>query len=131
MSLVLAIVCALAGIAAAIAIYVRKVARPVEPQILAEGWKYDQAVSAFMGGPGRKAFDAIAWFDKNVVDGAVEGSGKVIYGSDAHALKPERIAYNLDPVRALAIAPEAKARILGGNALRVYSTILPDTHEPS
>jgi uncharacterized protein len=45
-----------------------------------------------------------------------QGDGKVIYGSDAHALKPERIAYNLEPVRALAIAPEAKARILGGNA---------------
>ncbi len=31
-----------------------------------------------MGGPGRKLFDAIAWFDKNVVDGAVNGAAKVV-----------------------------------------------------
>ena len=29
-----------------------------------------------MGGPGRKAFEAVAWFDKNVVDGAVNGVGR-------------------------------------------------------
>jgi predicted TIM-barrel fold metal-dependent hydrolase len=46
----------------------------------------------------------------------VEGSGKVIYGSDANPLKTERFAYNLEPLRALDIAPAAKARILGGNA---------------
>jgi uncharacterized protein len=57
--------------------------------------------------------DTLRWMA--MVSG-VEGSGKVIYGSDAHAAKPERIAYNLEPLRALAIAPEAKARILGGNA---------------
>ena len=69
----LAIACALIGIGAAVAIYAKKMAKPVEPEILAEGWKYDQTVSAFMGGPGRKAFDAIAWFDQTIVDGAVNG----------------------------------------------------------
>jgi NADH-quinone oxidoreductase subunit L len=77
----LAIACAAIGIAAAIAIYSKKMAKAVEPEILAEGWKYDQAVSAFMGGPGRKAFAAIAWFDKTVVDGAVEGAGKLVGGA--------------------------------------------------
>ena len=54
----LAIACAIAGIAAAVAIYAKKLAEPVEPQILADGWRYDSSISAFMGGPGRKAFDA-------------------------------------------------------------------------
>ena len=33
-----------------------------------------RAITAFMGGPGRKAFDDLAWVDKNVVDGAVNGA---------------------------------------------------------
>ncbi len=78
---VLAIACALIGIGLAVAIYAKKLAKPVEPQILADGWKYDQGVSAFMGGPGRKAFEAIAWFDKNIVDGAVNGVGRLVGGS--------------------------------------------------
>jgi NADH-quinone oxidoreductase subunit L len=77
----LAIACAALGIAGAVAIYSRKMAEPVEPEILAEGWKYDQTVSAFMGGPGRRSFDAIAWFDKHVVDGSVEGVGKLVRGT--------------------------------------------------
>ena len=47
-------------------------------EILADGWRYDPAISAFMGGPGRKAFEAIAWFDKNIVDGAVNGAATTI-----------------------------------------------------
>ncbi len=33
-----------------------------------------------MGGPGRKAFEAMAWFDAKVVDGAVNGAAKVVGG---------------------------------------------------
>ena len=40
-----------------------------------QAWYYDKAVSGFMGGPGREAFEATAWFDANVIDGAVNGSG--------------------------------------------------------
>lgn len=46
----------------------------------------------------------------------VSGDDKVIYGSDAHAGKPERIAYNLEPLLALDIPDDAKARILGDTA---------------
>lgn len=60
--------------------------------------------------------DTLRWMA--MVSGT-EGSGKVLYGSDAHAGKPERIAYNLEPLRDLDIAPDAKARILGGNARRL------------
>ena len=74
----IAIACALIGIAVALAIYAKHVAKPVEPEILANGWYYDRGVSAFMGGPGRKAFEAIAWFDKNVVDGAVNGVARLV-----------------------------------------------------
>lgn len=57
--------------------------------------------------------DTLQWMA--MVSG-VEGSGKVLYGSDANPIKTERIAYNLEPLRALDIAADAKARILGGNA---------------
>ena len=49
--------------------------RPIEPDVLADGWYYDEAVTAFMGGPGATAFEAVAWFDAHVVDGAVNGVG--------------------------------------------------------
>ena len=39
---------------------------------------YDQAVSDFMGGPGRRFFDLVAWFDRTIVDGAVNGTGRVV-----------------------------------------------------
>jgi NADH-quinone oxidoreductase subunit L len=74
----LAIAAALVGIAISLAIYSRKVAKPIEPEILAEGWYYDRTVSALMGGPGRKLFHAIAWFDRTIVDGAVNGAAKVV-----------------------------------------------------
>jgi NADH-quinone oxidoreductase subunit L len=73
----LAIACALVGIAAAVAIYARKLVKPVEPQILADGWRVDSTIAAFMGGPGRRAFEAVAWFDAKVVDGAVNGVAKL------------------------------------------------------
>ena len=31
-----------------------------------------------MGGPGRKAFDALAWFDRTIIDGAVMGAGRTV-----------------------------------------------------
>ena len=33
-----------------------------------------------MGGPGRKVFDWITWFDRTVIDGAVNGAGKLTQG---------------------------------------------------
>jgi NADH-quinone oxidoreductase subunit L len=50
----------------------------IEKPVLAHGWYYDSSIAAFMGGPGRKAFDAIAWFDKHVIDGAVNGVASVV-----------------------------------------------------
>jgi NADH-quinone oxidoreductase subunit L len=72
----LATAAGLLGIAAGAAVYLRKrqdLAARIEQPLLAKGWNYDSSISAFMGGPGRKAFDAVAWFDKHVIDGAVNG----------------------------------------------------------
>jgi NADH-quinone oxidoreductase subunit L len=49
--------------------------RTLEPAVLGNGWYYDIAVTAFMGGPGRMLFVAQSWFDSVVVDGVVNGAG--------------------------------------------------------
>jgi NADH-quinone oxidoreductase subunit L len=78
--LVIAIAVALAGIALGWLVYQRRRIKAVEPEVLAQGWYYDRAVTDFMGGPGREAFEATAWFDANVVDGAVNGTGRTVRG---------------------------------------------------
>ena len=77
---VIATLCAIGGIAAAWKLYFDKRGGtgPDAPAIMAQGWGYDNAVSNFMGGPGSKGFDALADFDGKVIDGAVNGVGKLI-----------------------------------------------------
>ena len=77
---VIATLCAIGGIVAAWKLYFDKRGGtgPDAPAIMAQGWGYDNAVSNFMGGPGSKGFDALADFDGKVVDGAVNGVGKLI-----------------------------------------------------
>ena len=74
----IAIAGAALGILAAAARYLRsaKVSGD-EPSILKNGWYFDNAISAVMGGPGRALFGMIAWFDRNVVDGIVNGVASV------------------------------------------------------
>ena len=79
--LAVAVVVAATGIALSYLVYSKKRVNAVEPTVLEQGWYYDRAVSTFMGGPGRKGFDAISWFDAKVVDGAVNGVGKLVRGS--------------------------------------------------
>jgi len=79
--LVIAAAVAIAGIVAAYLVYEKKRVKAVEPAILENAWNYDKVVSGFMGGPGREVFEATAWFDSNVVDGAVNGSGKTVQGA--------------------------------------------------
>ncbi|HEY8548239.1 MAG TPA: NADH-quinone oxidoreductase subunit L [Acidimicrobiales bacterium] len=68
-----AVVLAVVGIVAARAVYLRRKERVTEPTVLAHGWYYDEAITAFVGGPGEAAFEATAAFDRTVVDGAVNG----------------------------------------------------------
>jgi NADH-quinone oxidoreductase subunit L len=80
---------ALAGIVVAWLVYQRHRVKAVEPTILAHAWYYDEAVTDFMGGPGRAAFEDAAWFDANVVDGAVNGSAKVVRATANEVRKTE------------------------------------------
>ncbi|MDF2731743.1 MAG: nuoL [Desertimonas sp.] len=75
---IIALSVAIAGIIAAYLVYQRRRVRAIEPAILENAWYYDQTVTELMGGPGREAFEAAAWFDANVVDGAVVGSGRAV-----------------------------------------------------
>jgi NADH-quinone oxidoreductase subunit L len=84
---VLAVVGSLVGIAVAYRIYYQRKMEPVEPAIMAQGWKYDTSIAAFMGGPGREAFEATATFDGTVIDGAVNGVATLVRGSGVHLRK--------------------------------------------
>jgi NADH-quinone oxidoreductase subunit L len=77
---VVATLAALGGIVLAARVYLQRRTEPVEPEILAEGWRYDSSISAFMGGPGRAGFQAAADFDRTVVDGAVNGVAALVRG---------------------------------------------------
>ncbi len=72
---IVAVIAGAVGIGFAFAVYVKKRidASTIEAPILAEAWGYDSAVSDFMGGPGRSGFDAVTWFDRRIIDGAVNG----------------------------------------------------------
>ena len=71
---------AIVGIVLGWLAYARRNEPPREPAILAAGWRYDAGVSAFVGGPGRRMFDAVATADAVVVDGAVNGAGRTARG---------------------------------------------------
>ena len=77
-----AIAASLIGIAAGIAVYSKHKAKAYRATVARRrvAVRRDRS-SAFMGGPGRKAFEAIAWFDQTVVDGAVNGSASCRAGS--------------------------------------------------
>jgi NADH-quinone oxidoreductase subunit L len=78
----IATIASLVGLALAVVLFVRRryEDQPVMPVVLLKGWYYDSSIAAFMGGPGRKAFDAIAWFDRTVIDGAVNGVAALVRG---------------------------------------------------
>ncbi len=64
-----------AGIAIAVFIYLLRRVDPakVELRPFAEGWWIDSTFGRIVGGPGRQLFEWVAWFDKNIIDGAVNG----------------------------------------------------------
>jgi NADH-quinone oxidoreductase subunit L len=74
-----AVIVGIIAIAAGFAVYLKRSRaeqKKLEPEILYDGWYYDRTVTNFMGGPGRVAFDWITnWFDRVIIDGAVNGFG--------------------------------------------------------
>jgi NADH-quinone oxidoreductase subunit L len=74
-----ALALAVIGMAAAWLVYDRHRVKAVEPELLAHAWYVDEGVSWFVGHPGRVGFEATAWADKNIVDGAVNGTAAVVH----------------------------------------------------
>ncbi len=76
--LIAAILCALVGIVLAWLIYQKRKLKAVEPNVFAQGWYFDTAISWFMGNPGRKGFEAASAFDATVIDGAATGTSVIV-----------------------------------------------------
>ncbi len=76
--LIVAAVIAIVGISAALAVYAKRVVKPIEPKVLENAWYYDAAASRVVSGPGATAFNAVAWVDANIVDGAVNGVATLV-----------------------------------------------------
>ena len=75
-----AIVAGLTGIWIAVQFYLKKSApaKAVELDIFARAWRYDETITKVAGGPGRRAFNEVARFDRRIVDGAVNGIGSLV-----------------------------------------------------
>ena len=75
-----AIVAGLVGIWIAVQFYLKKTApaKAVELDIFARAWRYDETITKVAGGPGRRAFNEVARFDRRFVDGAVNGVGSLV-----------------------------------------------------
>jgi NADH-quinone oxidoreductase subunit L len=86
---VIAVACAVGGIALGWLVYLKKRIKPFEPTVLARGWYYDAAITWFMGNPGRDVAQGVADFDSNVVDGAVNGVATVVRESATETSKAQ------------------------------------------
>jgi NADH-quinone oxidoreductase subunit L len=75
---VAAVAAGLVGIVVAALLYLRRRTRPEAPAVLARGWYYDDAVTAFVGGPGQAGFEGVAAFDRTVIDGGATGLGGLV-----------------------------------------------------
>jgi len=67
-----------AAIVLAARVYLQHKLEPVEPEVFAHAYYYDETISDFVAGPGEEAFDETADFDKNVIDGAVTGVASLV-----------------------------------------------------
>ena len=77
---IVAIIGSVGGVSAGAAVYIRRRIDParIEHPFLARAWRVDEAVTNFMGGPGRRAFERTTQFDEKVVDGAVNATGTLV-----------------------------------------------------
>ncbi len=87
-----AIAAGLVAIIGAFRVYRRGLVDPakIENRTLANGWYVDETYANFMGGPGRRMFEAMTWFDRTVVDGTVRGiaKGSESIGGSLRVLQP-------------------------------------------
>ena len=87
--LVVAVLIAATGIATAFAVYAKKKAKAIEPRVLEQAWFYDAGAAKLVGGPGRAAFNAVAWADSHIVDGAVNGTAALVRGIASQVRKSQ------------------------------------------
>jgi NADH-quinone oxidoreductase subunit L len=81
-ALVSAAVAVLGAVAAWVLFQRRRTsADDLQPEVLREAWFIDWSYARFTDGPGRWLFDAAAWFDRTVIDGAVNGAGWLVRGA--------------------------------------------------
>ncbi|MPY95384.1 MAG: NADH-quinone oxidoreductase subunit L [Acidimicrobiia bacterium] len=75
----------LLGIAVAVQVYLRGQGNrgAIEQPAFARAWFVDETFARVAAGPGRRFFDACAWFDRNVIDGAVNGLARVVRSTAA------------------------------------------------
>ncbi len=66
---------AAAGIYLAYLVYQRHRLKAVEPPVLAHAWYVDEGVGWVVENPGMESWEDVAWFDHEVIDGAVMGTG--------------------------------------------------------
>jgi NADH-quinone oxidoreductase subunit L len=83
----IAIAVGLIAIASAFAVYLRGGADPetIENPNLGLAVTYDRAIASVAGGPGTEGFERAAWFDKTIVDGAVNGVPTLISATASRA----------------------------------------------
>ena len=109
---VIAIIGASAGVIAAIFVYLknRVAISKIEHTILEDAWRFDSTVSSFMDGPGRRSFEATTWFDQNIIDGAVNGVGKIT----------QRVSTRLRSTQTGLIRSYALGMVIGAVAIIAY-----------
>jgi proton-translocating NADH-quinone oxidoreductase chain L len=84
-----AITVALTAVVSAFAVYFRRQVDParIENPALALAVRYDHALADLAAGPGTRLFALVAWFDRTVIDGAVNGVGRVLR-TTGEAMRP-------------------------------------------
>jgi NADH-quinone oxidoreductase subunit L len=77
---VVAVAGAVAAIVVAARVYLRGLGRPavIEQPVLEHAWYIDETLARIASGPGELAFEGTARFDRQVIDGAVNGVGEVV-----------------------------------------------------
>ena len=63
-----------------------------------------------MGGPGRRSFEATSWFDQKIIDGAVNGVGKIT----------QRVSTRLRSTQTGLIRSYALGMVIGAVAIIAY-----------